>query len=117
MNRTEAITKIKRSLDGVEPWLITPKGVSYQAHVERLSKLLLDEAIDPVRVKVVSTIIQDADFYLYQNSEVRAIAKGPGGWLLTIDGADEFALGFGDDPQKIMMHGCSSNDALGEWCA
>ena len=117
MKRTEAIEKIERSLESCEPQLITPKGTTYKAHVAQLAKKLLNEVIDPIRVKVSSTIIQDADFDMYHDAEVWAIAKGPGGWLLTIVGVEEFALGFGDDPQALKMHGCSSSDALGEWCA
>ncbi|MEO5561689.1 MAG: hypothetical protein ABIO49_17045, partial [Dokdonella sp.] len=45
------------------------------------------------------------------------VAQSSGSWLLTLEDANEFALGFGDDPMNIMMHGCSSPDALGEWCA
>lgn len=117
MNRTEAIKKIEYSLATCEPQIITPAGTTYEEHVDRLSKKLLTEVIDPVRVKVTSTIIQGADFEKYRDSEVWAISKGAGGWLLTIAGSDEFALGFGEDIQSIKMHGCSSSDALGEWCA
>ena len=116
MNKTEAIEKVKRSLAKSEPQILTPKGTTYEAHIAKLSKLLLDSIIDPVRVNVVSTIMEDCDFERYKESEVWGIAIGRGGWLLTISGSEEFALGFGDNPEKIKMHGCSSDDALEEWC-
>jgi hypothetical protein len=117
MNKEEAIAKIKHSLSTEEPRIITPPGDSYEARVERSSRLLLACVIDPVEVKVTSTYINGADFEMYRRSTVWAIARSNGNWLLTLENANEFALGFGDDPTNIMMHGCSSTDALGEWCS
>ncbi len=117
MTKAEAIARITRSIESCEPAVLTPAGVSYEQHVENLSKKLIGEVIDPVRATVTSTIIQDADFDRYREAEVWAIARGPGGWLLTISSSEGFALAFGDDPTSLMMHGCSSEDAVGEWCA
>ena len=69
MNRTEAIKKIEHSLATCEPQIITPAGTTYEEHVDRLSKKLLTEVIDPVRVKVTSTIIQGADFEKYRSGD------------------------------------------------
>jgi len=38
-------------------------------------------------------------------------------WLLTLESTNEFALGFGETPDNIMMYGFVSPDAVGEWCA
>ena len=117
MNRIEAIKKIEHSLASSKSQVITPADTSYEEYVARLTRKLLKEVIEPIRVKVTSTIIQGGDFEIYRDSEVWAISKGAGGWLLTINGSDEFALGFGEDIHSIKMHGCSSSDVLGEWCA
>jgi len=77
----------------------------------------MSEVISPIRVKVTSTIITGDAFAKYSGSDVWGIAKGKGGWLLTIEGESEFALGFGDNPNEIQLHGCSSSDVLAEWCA
>lgn len=117
MTRTQAIKKIEKFIANSQPKLIVPSYYTYDAYIKFLSDKLLNEVIDSVRVKVTSTIIQDADFDKYCDAEVWGITKGEGGWLLTIDGLDEFALGFGDDIRSIKMHGCSSNNVLEEWYA
>ncbi len=117
MTKKEAIAKIEYALSLENAHVIVPKGETYEQHVLRLSEILLDQVIEPVRVKVTSSIIEGADFENYKNSEVWAIARTKDNWLLTIWGLKEFALGFGANPESIMMHGCSSSDVLGEWCA
>jgi hypothetical protein len=117
MNKEDAIAKISHSLSTEEARIITPSGGSYPEYVEKLSRKLLACVIEPVEVKVTSTCIPAGDFEIYRNTKVWGIAQGGGSWLLTLENVNEFALGFGDDPMNIMMHGCSSPDALGEWCA
>jgi len=117
MNKTEAIEKIQYSLSTEEPQVITPKGKIYDVYVEKLSKLLIGRVIEPVRVHVTSACADEGDFTKYQNAVVWGIARDKDSWLLTLEAENEFALGFGSDPKNIMMHGFSSSDALGEWCA
>ena len=116
MNKSEALLKIKAALTG-DAQVITPKGEAYEDCLERLSKNLLVNVIKPVEAKVVSTCAKSGDFERYKNSKVWAIAKSKDCWLLTLDNENEFALGFGEYPDQIMMHGFSSSDVLGEWCA
>ena len=115
MKKSEALSKIKAALVG-DAQVITPKGEVYEEFVERLSKGLLASVIIPVEARVVSTCAKSGDFERYKNSKVWAIAKSKDSWLLTLDKENEFALGFGEDPEQIMMHGFSSSDVLGEWC-
>jgi hypothetical protein len=115
MNKSEALSKIRAALTG-DSQVITPKGETYEDFVERLSKELLANVITPVVATVVSTCVKNGDIEKYQSSKVWAIAKHENSWLLTLENENEFALGFGDTPNKIMMHGFSSQDVLGEWC-
>ena len=117
MNRSEAIDKINYSLSTEEARVITPNGEAYDAYVSKLAESLLASVIDPVKVSVTSACAKDGEFEMYKNSIVWAIARNRDSWLLTIEGEKEFALGFGDSANNIMMHGFSSSDALGEWCA
>jgi len=116
MNKIEALSKIKLALNG-HAQVITPKGETYENYVAKLSLNLLEHVIDPVKVTVVSTCADNGDFDKYKKSNVWAIAKSKFGWLLTLENENEFALAFGDDPNKIMMHGFSSPDVLAEWCS
>ncbi|MBQ4831613.1 hypothetical protein J8L84_20270 [Alteromonas sp. MMG017] len=116
MNKSEALSKIRDALTG-ESQVITPKGETYEDLVERQSKELLENVITPVLVTVVSTCAKSGDIQKYQSAKVWAIAKYKNNWLLTLEHEKEFALGFGDNPSEIMMHGFSSPDVLGEWCA
>jgi hypothetical protein len=115
MNKSEAIAKIKSALTP-KAQVISPKGEIYEEFVQRLSTELLANVIKPIKATVVSTCAANGDFDKYNKSTVWAIAKNEFGWLLTLENENEFALGFGDDPNKIMMHGFSSFDVLGEWC-
>lgn len=117
MRKNDALTKIQASLNSSEPQIITPRGESYEEYVRQLSEQLLHSIIEPISVKVTSTIIQDADFDKYRSATVWGIGKSGVNWLLTIEGEQEFALAFGSDPLELKMHGCSSSDALGEWCS
>jgi len=117
MNKIEALQKIKDSLETVTPQVITPVGKVYEDYVKELSETLINSLIEPVRVTVISTCAQEGDFLKYKNSIVWGIAKNKGNWLLTLEKEPEFALGFGENPKEIKMHGFSSQDALGEWCA
>ena len=117
MTKIEAIKKIEKALETEQARVIPPKGMGYQEHILQLSELLMNQTIEPIRVKVTSTIIEGSDFEKYKNTKVWAIAKSNDNWLLTLEGIQEFALGFGVNPKSIMMHGCSSSDVLGEWCA
>ncbi len=117
MNKSEALEKIHYSLNSEEARVITPKGEIYDEHVEKLSRMLIDSVIEPVKVNVTSACAKEGEFDLYKNSVVWAIARNKDNWLLTLENEKEFALGFGDNPNNIMMHGFSSADALGEWCA
>ena len=117
MNKEEALAKIRKSLATEEAQIITPPGKSYAEHVEKLSKVLLACVIDPLEVKVTSTCAPEGDFELFQTSKVWGIARDRSSWQLTLEDVSAFALGWGDDPTNIMMHGFSSSDALGEWCA
>ena len=115
MNKSEALKKIQNSIaDGAQ--LITPKGQMYEEFVDKCSKILIEHVIDPVEATVVSTCCPEGDFEKYRKSKVWAIAHMNDSWLLTIEGENEFALGFGSDKDNILMHGFSSSDALGEWC-
>jgi hypothetical protein len=116
MNKDDAIAKIRHSQVTVEAQIITPLGHSYAEYVQELYGNLLACVIEPVKVKITSACASEGDFERYRNEKVWAIARDGGSWLLALESADEFALGFGDDPMDIMMHGFSSNDALGEWC-
>ena len=117
MNKTEAINKIQYSLSTEVPNIITPKGRLFEEYVEELSTLLIDSVIEPVKVNVTSACAAEGDFIKYRTETVWGIAQHKGSWLLTLETENEFALGFGTDPTNIMMHGFSSPDALGEWCA
>ncbi|MCE2573807.1 hypothetical protein [Motilimonas eburnea] len=117
MRKIDAITKIQASLDVSEPQIITPRAKSYEEHVRHLSERLSQSIIEPVLVKVTSTIIQDADFNTYKSATVWGVARSGVNWLLTIEGEQQFALAFGSDPLDLKMHGCSSSDVLGEWCS
>ncbi|UQN44944.1 hypothetical protein [Agarivorans sp. B2Z047] len=115
MNKSEALSKIKAALTR-DAQVITPKGETYDGFVKALSKDLLVSVIVPVEAQVVSTCAKNGDFERYKNSKIWAIAKSKGSWLLTLDNENEFALGFGENPNQIMMHGFSSSDVLAEWC-
>ncbi|MAD03688.1 MAG: hypothetical protein CMK65_08725 [Pseudoalteromonas sp.] len=117
MRKVDAITKIQASLDTSEPQIITPKGQIYEKHIEQLAKQLLRSVIEPVSVKVTSTIIEDADFDTFRKATVWGIARSGVNWLLTIEGQQEFALALGSNPLDLKLHGCSSSDALAEWCS
>tara|TARA_R110002049_G_scaffold183813_1_gene351811 strand:+ start:713 stop:1111 length:399 start_codon:yes stop_codon:yes gene_type:complete len=117
MNKTDAINKIQKSLISEKPQVITPEGQVYEEYIEKLSVALLESVIEPVKVNVISSCAADGDLEKYQASVVWGIAKCNGNWLLTLEAENEFALGFGSDPKQIMIHGFSSSDALGEWCA
>ena len=117
MNRSEALEKINYSLSTEEARVITPKGEIYEDYVKKLSRILTSSVIVPVKVNVTSTCATEGDYNVYKNAVVWAIAINNGNWLLTLEKENEFALGFGDDPSNIKMHGFSSSDALGEWCA
>ncbi|MFT7389312.1 MAG: hypothetical protein ACI8VC_002578 [Candidatus Endobugula sp.] len=117
MNRSEALEKINYSLSTEEARVITPKGEIYEDYVKKLSNILISSVIVPVKVNVTSTCVIEGEYNVYKNAVVWAIAINNGNWLLTLEKENEFALGFGDDPSNIKMHGFSSSDALGEWCA
>lgn len=117
MNRDEAIKRLEHSLATEEARVITPSGKTYEEHIETLAKSLRTSVIEPVRVQVTSTCAAGGDFDTYRSAVVWAIARSGNNWLLTLETQAEFALGFGDDPLSIKMHGFSSSDALGEWCA
>ncbi|WP_157509278.1 hypothetical protein [Ferrimonas futtsuensis] len=117
MRKIDAIKKIQTSLDVSKPQIITPKGKVYEEHVRQLSEGLLQSIIEPVLAKVTSTIIHDADYDTYRSVTVWAVARSGVNWLLTIEGVQQFALAFGSDPLDLKMHGCSSSDALEEWCS
>jgi hypothetical protein len=117
MNKSEALDKIHYSLSTEEAQVITPKGEVYGEYVAKLTKSLIKSIINPVKVNVTSACAKEGDLAKYQNSIVWCIARNGGNWLLTLENENEFALGFGDDPNNIMMHGFSSSDVLGEWCA
>ena len=116
MTKTEAIRKIQRSL-ALGSQVITPKNRNYEEYAAELSEILINHTITPIKVTIVSACFSEYDFDKYKNSEVWAIARINDSWLLTLETENEFALGFGADAKNIMMHGFSSSDALGEWCA
>jgi len=93
MTKKEAIAKIEHALLTENAQIIVPKGKTYEEHVLKLSEMLLGQVIEPVRVKVTSSIIEEVDFDNYKNSEVWAIARTKDNWLLTISGLKEFSLG------------------------
>ena len=116
MTKSEALEKIQASVaEGAQ--LITPKGTTYEAHLEEVIEKLICHMLTPVIANVVSTCAKSEDYEKYKTSKVWAIAKMDNNWLLTLDAENEFALGFGDSAKAIMMHGFSSSDAIGEWCA
>lgn len=117
MNKVEAIEKIKYSLQSEEARVITPEGEVYEEYVENLAKTLIDSVIEPIRVKITSSCAKEGELNLYKNSVVWAIARNKDNWLLTLENEMEFALGFGNNSDNILMHGFSSADVLGEWCA
>lgn len=117
MTKNEALAKIEYSLIHEEARILTPPGEVYDEHVAKISATLIASLIEPVRVTVTSTCAKEGDFNLYKNSIVWGIAKNNGNWLLTLEATRDFALGFGSEQDNIMMHGFSSSDALGEWCA
>ncbi|MEL4284531.1 hypothetical protein ACE02Y_09010 [Shewanella xiamenensis] len=116
MTKSEAINKIKSSIaEGAQ--LITPEGKNYEEHLAEVSQVLLAHVIEPIPVVVTSACFPEHDYEKYRKSNVLAIAKKGKSWLLTLESENEFALGFGEKPDNIMMHGFSSPDAIGEWCA
>jgi hypothetical protein len=115
MTKSEAINKIRSSIaEGVQ--LITPEGKSYKEHLAEVSQVLLAHVIEPIPVVLTSACFPEHDYEKYRKSNVLAIAKMGNSWLLTLESENEFALGFGEKPDNIMMHGFSSPDAVGEWC-
>ncbi len=115
MNKVEAISKIKLSLlNGAQ--VIAPKTVDSDKFIEEQAVKLLSNVIEPVIVKITSACFPEYDYEKYLSSEVWAIAHDRDSWLLTLADENEFALGFGDSTNEIMMHGFSSSNALGEWC-
>ena len=72
MTKIEAIKKIEKALETEQARVIPPKDMSYQEHILKLSELLMNQTIEPIRVKVTSTIIKDADFEKYKNTKVWA---------------------------------------------
>ncbi len=115
MTKSEAINKIRSSIaEGVQ--LITPEGKSYEEHLTEVSQVLLAHVIEPIPVVLTSACFPEHDYEKYRKSNVLAIAKMGNNWLLTLESENEFALGFGEKPDNIMMHGFSSPDAVGEWC-
>ena len=117
MRKVDAIHKIQASLDNSEPQIITPKGNVYDEHIQQLAKQLLQSVIEPIPVNVTSTIIEEADYETYRTASVWGIARSGDNWLLTVEGSQEFALAFGVNPLNLKLHGCSSSDALTEWCS
>lgn len=115
MDKTEAIYKIKASLEHHASRGI-PKGVDGVEFIKQQSNFLLESAIEPERVSFVFASFPGADFDLYNSSVVWAIARHNENWLLTIQGKNSFALGFGHSTNDIEMLGFSSENALGEWC-
>src|SRR5690554_3898045 len=116
MTKSEAISKIERSIaEGSQ--LITPKGMSYEDHLADVSKVLYEHVIDPVPAVVTSACFPEYDYEKYKRGIVWAIARMGNNWLLTLESENEFALGFGVSVSDTMMHGFSSPDAVGEWCA
>ncbi|QSX31186.1 hypothetical protein JYB88_05990 [Shewanella cyperi] len=116
MTKSEAIKKIEQSIaEGAQ--LITPEGKTYEEHLAEVSRALFEHVIDPIPVTVTSACFPEYDFEKYKSSKVLAIAHMENSWLLTLESENEFALGFGESPENIMMHGFSSSDAVGEWCA
>ncbi|WP_226705225.1 hypothetical protein [Microbulbifer elongatus] len=115
MTKQDAIEKIEKSLAGGAQ-LITPKGKTYEEHLEEACRKLFANLIEPCKVSITSACFPEYDFSKYQNSVVWGIAKSENHWLLTLDKEAEFALGFGEEASNIMMLGFSSPDALGEWC-
>ena len=116
MTKDDAVRKIKDSIaKGAQ--LSTPRGKTYEAHLAEVSKALFEHVIDPVPVTITSACFPEYDYENYRSSTVFAIAHMGNNWLLTLESESEFALGFGESPKDIMMHGFSSSDAIGEWCA
>ena len=116
MNIKDAEIKIRNSVsNGAQ--LITPKGKTYEDHLEEIVNKLMDHLIEPLEVIIISACFPEYDYEKYKNSKVWAIACMRDSWLLTLDDENEFALGFGKTEKSIMMHGFSSSDAIGEWCA
>ncbi|QSX34828.1 hypothetical protein JYB87_06285 [Shewanella avicenniae] len=116
MNKTEAIEKIEMSIaEGVQ--LITPKGMTYEAHLKSITDTLFAHVIEPIEATIVGASFPEYDLKKYKVSKVWAIAHMGNNWLLTLENENEFALGFGESADNILMHGFSSSDAIGEWCA
>ena len=116
MNKVDAVSKIKLSLsNGAQ--IIAPKNVDSDKFIEEQAVNLLNNVIDPVIVNITSACFPEYDYQMYLDSEVWAIANNGDSWLLTLANENEFALGFGEVAENIMMYGFSSSDALGEWCA
>jgi|SRR5690554_6052987 len=116
MTKSDAIAKIERSIsEGAQ--LITPQGKNYEEHLAEVSEALYEHVIDPVPAIVTSACFPEYDYGRYQSGKVWAIARIGNNWLLTLESENEFALGFGESATDIMMHGFSSSDAVGEWCA
>ena len=115
VTREEAIEKIENSINSVAPILRIPELEDEAKYIKRLTDLLFDSVIDPVKVQVKSTCVKGGDFALYENADVWGIARIDNNWLLTLENEIQFALGFGSEPSHIKMHGFSSADVLGEF--
>ena len=116
MTKEQAIKKIKKSLsEGAQ--LITPKGKTYEEHLKKVTDTLFEHVIEPKEATIKSACFPEYDYEKYKTSKVWAIANMGNNWLLTLEKENEFALGFGDAEDNIMMHGFSSSDAIGEWNA
>ena len=116
MTKTEAKEKIEASIaEGAQ--LITPEGKTYEEHLKEVTNALLEHLIEPEMATITSACFPEYAFKKYKTSKVWAIAKMGNSWLLTLENENEFALGFGESSSSIMMHGFSSSDAIGEWCA
>ncbi len=116
MTEEAAIEKLTLSLSrGAQ--LITPKGEIYEGHLKEVTDVLFAHLIVPQEVTVTSACFPEYDFERFRTAKVRAIARMENSWLLTLGHEDEFALGFGESVDNIMMYGFSSPDTIAEWCA
>ncbi|XPF95299.1 hypothetical protein ACM9HF_04600 [Colwellia sp. RE-S-Sl-9] len=114
MNKSAAIFKINEAISD-DSQVITPKGRDYDEYVIEVTDKLIANVIEPVKANVTSACFPEYYLDKYQSSEVWCIAQCKDNWLLTIASENEFALGFGDSPNNIMMLGFSSSDVLAEW--
>lgn len=114
MDILEARQKLVQSFEeGAESPV--PAGRDPAEYIESAKEQLLANLITPIEAHIAGASFPEYALPVYESSKVWAIAKSGNHWLLTLEGQQQFALGFGASPEALEILGFSSSNALGEW--